>query len=130
MNISEIRKSAQFFCITFGNFKYDYYGDCENYRKIFLKYNIICEAQYLLIYELREGKDGFILAIHEEATKAGVTEGRPVANFEFAGLGRAEATKFLIRKISEKPLQNGCDSNDIATLEKNLRMFFYSNKKP
>ncbi len=129
MNISTVRKFPHVFCIDSRNFRYDYYGDPENRRRIYLELNIICEAQYLISYELREGIDGFVLAIHKEATKAGATEGKPSEDFEFAGLTSAEATKFMIREISKMPNGNGEDGMGIAMLERNIRAFFYLNKQ-
>lgn len=102
-------------------YSYDYHHDPKQPRKIFLEFNIMCEAQYLNCYELKEDKGVFLLIVHE-SVGTGVGDRKFDPECEVAGHTEQEAIEYMIKKIVEKPARNAKDNGvDIVALEASLR---------
>jgi hypothetical protein len=102
-------------------YSYDYHYDPKRPRKIFLEFNIMCEAQYLNCYELKEDKGVFLLIV-QESVGTSVCGRKFDPECEVAGSTEQSAIEYMIKKIVEKPARNAKDNGvDVVALEASLR---------
>lgn len=116
MDLDEIRSMPKIYQKGSMYFSYAYHYDPKRPREIFLEYNIMCEAQYLYCYELKEDKGVFLLIGHQYGT------GSEDCKCQVAGHTEREALEFMIKKIIEMPAGNAEENRvNIAVLETSLR---------
>jgi len=84
------------------DFCYTYYIDPLNGGRIYLEYDILCDANYIYQYSLEPKGDVWLFVEKSQVTAGcGVMSRDP--RFELAGNDRTTAVDFLITKILEKP---------------------------
>jgi hypothetical protein len=121
MVLNQIRSMPTIYSKGSMYYSYDYHYDPEQPRKIFLEFNIACEAQCLTCYELKEDK-GIFLLIVQEYLKTGIGGRKLDPECEVAGHTEKEAIEYMLRKIIEQPAKNIKDNGvDITILEQSLR---------
>ncbi len=112
------RDFGRFFSSSTEWFGYTYFVDVETGR-IYLEYNIYCDAQYVHCYSLKKDK-GVWLFTEKDQVRTGMGDGVPNSDTKVAGTDIETAIKFMAEKILEKPARHEKAKVDVADLEVKL----------